>query len=130
MTGDGGFGGQPAAQVVAVGVDQRAAVAGWPLQLLGGGGAGVALDRVQRPAQPAGAFQQAHALAEQLVHGRVPGPGPLVDRPGGPARLRVRASSVLWAMTVFSTAPARPCHRCQRSLTCTASGAPWRMASA
>ena len=44
-----GFGGQPAAQVIAVGVDQRAPVARWALQLLGGRGAGVALDGVQRP---------------------------------------------------------------------------------
>jgi len=79
--------GQPATQVVTVGVDQGAAVAWWPLQLFGGGGAGVALDGVQRPTQPACTFEQAHTLAEQLVHGRVPGPGPLVDRPHGLRRL-------------------------------------------
>ncbi|MDJ0341057.1 hypothetical protein QMK19_08465 [Streptomyces sp. H10-C2] len=33
----------------------------------------------------------------------------------------VRQHAACWA-TVFSTAAARPCHRCQQSLTCTASG--------
>ena len=37
---------------------------------------------------------------------------------------------LLYAMTVFSTALPNPCHRCQRSLTCSAAGAPWRIASA
>jgi hypothetical protein len=90
--------GQPAAQVLAVGVDQRAAVARWPLQLLGGGGAGVALDRVQRPTQPARAVQQAHTLVEQFVHGRMPGPGPLVDHPHRSRRLlRLRSPRKLCA---------------------------------
>jgi hypothetical protein len=34
------------------------------------------------------------------------------------------------AITVFSTAAARPFYSCQRSPACTASGAPWRIASA
>jgi hypothetical protein len=83
-----GLGGKPASQVLAVGVNQRAAIPWWPLQLLRGRGAGVALDRVQRPTQLLSAFQQAHALVEQFVHGRVPSPGALVDRPRRRSRLR------------------------------------------
>jgi len=46
---------------------------------------------------------------------------------GGAGGLR---QQVVWAMTVFSTARPRLRHRCQRSLTCTAVGAPSRMAPA
>jgi len=44
--GDAGFFGAAAAQVVTERIDQRFAVARWPLQLLSGRGAGVALDGV------------------------------------------------------------------------------------
>jgi hypothetical protein len=89
-----GFGGQPAPQVVPVGIDEGAPVAGWTLQVLGGGGAGVALDRVQRPPETTRALQQAHASIEQFVHGRVPGPSSLVDRPGRLARASAPAAAV------------------------------------
>jgi hypothetical protein len=39
------------------------------------------LDVFNAQPQPPGTCQQAHALAEQLVHGRVPSPRPLADRP-------------------------------------------------
>lgn len=67
-----------------MGVDHGGSVVRWPDQLLGRRGAGVALDRVQRPPQPARALEQADTLAEQLVHCGVPGPVPFVDRPDGP----------------------------------------------
>jgi hypothetical protein len=55
------------AQVVAVGVDERGPVLRGALQPLGPVGAGVALDRVKRQVQAAGAFQQAGTPAEQVV---------------------------------------------------------------
>jgi hypothetical protein len=90
---DRGVFGAALAQVVAVGIDQRGPVlrrADEPLRL---GGAGIPLDRVQRQAEPPRAFQQAGALAQQIVdfppplRGR-PGPLAFLDRrPGrGPAR--------------------------------------------
>jgi len=85
--------------------------------VLGGGGAGVALDRVQRPPDTARALQQTHILTEHM-NGGVPGPGPFVDRPVDPHE--PARQQLLCAITVFSTAPPRPCHRWQRSLTCTA----------
>ena len=64
---DRGVFGAALAQVVAVGVDERGPVLRRALQPLGRAGPGVALDRVERQVQAAGAFQQADALAEQVV---------------------------------------------------------------
>jgi hypothetical protein len=55
-----------------VGVDQTGAVAGRAQQFLHALGAGVAFNRVQRPAQAPGAFQQPDVLIEQVVDGGVP----------------------------------------------------------
>ncbi len=68
----GGLGGEAAAQVLAVGVDQGAAVLRGTLQGLGRAGPGVACDGVQRPAQAPRALQQPDALREQGVDGGVP----------------------------------------------------------
>jgi hypothetical protein len=72
--------GQPVPKVVAVGIDQGAAVAGLAPELFTG--LGVALDGVECPTEPAAAFEQAHALVEQLTHRGVSRAGPVVDRPG------------------------------------------------
>jgi hypothetical protein len=51
-------------------------------EFLPGGGAGVALDGVQAPAQVPGDLPQAAALVQQVVHDRVVPPGPVCVLPG------------------------------------------------
>ena len=81
MHGHGRVGGAAGAQVVAVGIHERGPVPGRADHPLGLGGAGVPLDRVQRQAQPTGAFQQPGSRIEQVVDL----PPPLGCRLGVPA---------------------------------------------
>ncbi|GHE14082.1 hypothetical protein GCM10010339_83490 [Streptomyces alanosinicus] len=64
---DRGVGGPAFAQVVAVGVDQGGPVAWCPAQGLGLAGACIPPDGVEGQVQAAGAFEQADALAEEVV---------------------------------------------------------------
>ena len=120
---DAGFFGPALAEVVAVGVDEGGPVLRDALQPLGLAGAVVALDRVQRQAQAAGAVQQARRSGHA-------GHGPAASAPGWsrpacpPAAGMPFAQQAECAATSFRTASPRPCHRCQRSLTCTARAAP------
>jgi hypothetical protein len=59
--------GAAAAQMLAIGVDQRWPVLRCALQPLGFAGAGVAFDGVERQVEPASAFEQADLLVEQGV---------------------------------------------------------------
>jgi hypothetical protein len=74
VPGDRGLLGEPLPDQVAVRIDQAGAVARRTQQVLDAFGTGVALDRVQRPAQTAGAFQQPGVRGEQVVHGGEPLP--------------------------------------------------------
>ena len=67
LDGDGGVVGPAFAQVLAVGIDEAGPVFGDAEHPLGLIGAGVAFDGVQGQLQTAGAFEQAHALVEQVV---------------------------------------------------------------
>ncbi|MFD5271800.1 hypothetical protein [Streptomyces sp. NPDC058335] len=67
LDGDGGVLGSAFAQVLAVGVDEAGAVFGDAEHPLGPVGSCVAFDGVQGQLQTAGAFEQAHALIEQVM---------------------------------------------------------------
>lgn len=87
LDGDGGVGGTACAQVVAVGVDQRRPVARRPAQGLRFTYARVPLDGVQGDVQPTGAFEQANALAEQVVDLVPAFAGGLLTGPAGAGRV-------------------------------------------
>ena len=106
-------------------------------QFLGAGGPGETPDRTAGQAQLPGGLRQVPALGQQAVHVSVPGPAS--DSPGsrqlqgcrlagrrGRRALGLDRGGQLLAvpLTARSTASARLCHRCQRSATWTACGAP------
>jgi hypothetical protein len=112
-------------------------------QFLGAGGPGEAPDRAAGQAQLPGDLRLGPALGQQAVHAGVPVPCPAGDPPGPRQRLRRhrrcrlacrRRGRILGpgrggqVLAVPADRPldasARLCHRCQRSATWTASGAP------
>jgi hypothetical protein len=97
------FGAAPA-EMVPVGVDERLAVARWTLRVLGGGGAGIPLDGVQCPAQPAGAVERDR---EEIHNGRLRRYYRLTDE--GATALAVEAQRMAVNVRVATAAlPARP----------------------
>lgn len=93
LDGDGGVVGPAFAQVLAVGIDEAGAVFRDAEHPLGPVGSGIAFDGIQGQLQTAAAFEEAHALVEEVVD-LVPafqgGPctGPLIQgrlQHGGPA---------------------------------------------
>ena len=93
------------------------------------GDAGVALDGVQGEAQSAGAVEQADALAKEGMDFVPSLAGGLLADAAGTGRVDGGPAGA-WARTSARTLSHRFLHRCQRSLTCTASGSARRIASA
>jgi hypothetical protein len=77
---------QPATQMIPVGIDQGGPMPRWALELPSSVGAGIPLDRVQRPAQAPGALEQTGTLSEQIVNRLVPPGSALINGPRRPGR--------------------------------------------
>ncbi len=115
--------------MVAVGVDERGLVAGCAAVAGGLLHAGVPLDGVQGDIEAAGAFEQADALAEQMVDLLPALAGGLLKHAPGRTGFTAVAQQAVWERPSARTLPHRLLHRCHMSLTCTASGRAWRIAS-
>jgi hypothetical protein len=143
LGGVGAAGAPPFAQVSRVLVENAGLPAGAVVdeELFGAGGAGEAADGVAGQAEGGGDLAVVAVLGQQPVDVGVPGrvrPAILPDRGGsgdgsgrgaGAAGTSADAATAAgrcsrWRLTARSTASPRLCHRCQRSATWTASGAP------
>ncbi|MER7360963.1 hypothetical protein, partial [Nonomuraea dietziae] len=85
---------QAASQVLAVGVDQSGAVLRRAQEIVGRGGAGVAFDRIESPAQAPSALAQSESLLEEGVDLGVLAAGSFGERTGATRACCVPAAAV------------------------------------